>query len=36
MLLVAGWTAISLVVHAVQILQAAMTPRGTMVSWLAG
>jgi phosphatidylglycerophosphate synthase len=36
MLLVAGWTAISLVVHAVQILQAAMRPRGTMVSWLAG
>jgi phosphatidylglycerophosphate synthase len=36
MLLVAGWTAISLLVHAVQILQAAMTPRGTMVSWLAG
>jgi phosphatidylglycerophosphate synthase len=36
MLLVAGWTAISLVVHAVQILQAAMTRRGTMVSWLAG
>ena len=36
MLLVAGWTAISLAVHAVQILQAAMTPRGTMVSWLAG
>jgi len=36
MLLVAGWTAISLVVHAIQILQAAMTPRGTMVSWLAG
>jgi len=35
MLLVAGWTAISLGVHAVQILQAAMTPRGTMVSWLA-
>jgi phosphatidylglycerophosphate synthase len=35
-LLVAGWTAISLVVHALQILQAAMTPRGTMVSWLAG
>ncbi|MGH6908746.1 MAG: CDP-alcohol phosphatidyltransferase family protein, partial [Phenylobacterium sp.] len=36
MLLVAGWTAISLVVHAVQILQAAMTPRGAMVSWLSG
>ncbi len=36
MLLVAGWTAISLGVHAVQILQAAITPRGTMVSWLAG
>jgi phosphatidylglycerophosphate synthase len=36
MLLVAAWTAISLVVHVVQILQAAMTPRGTMVSWLAG
>ena len=36
MLLVAGWTAISLIVHAVQILQAAMKPRGTMVSWLAG
>ena len=35
MLLVAGWTAISLAVHAVQILQAAITPRGTMVSWLA-
>ena len=35
MLLVAGWTAISLGVHAVQILQAAITPRGTMVSWLA-
>ena len=35
MLLVAGWTAISLGVHAVQILQAAVTPRGTMVSWLA-
>lgn len=36
MLLVAGWTAISLIVHAVQILQAATTPRGSMVSWLAG
>ena len=36
MLLVAGWTAISLIVHAVQILQAAMTPRGAMVSWLSG
>lgn len=36
MLLVAGWTAISLLVHAAQILQAAMKPRGTMVSWLAG
>lgn len=36
MLLVAGWTAISLGVHAVQTLQAAITPRGTMVSWLAG
>ena len=36
MLLVAAWTAISLVVHLVQILQAAMKPRGTMVSWLAG
>jgi phosphatidylglycerophosphate synthase len=33
--LVAGWTAISLCVHAVQILQAALKPRGTMVSWLA-
>lgn len=36
MLLVAGWTAISLVVHALQILQAATKPRGKMVSWLAG
>jgi phosphatidylglycerophosphate synthase len=34
MLLVAVWTAISFVVHLVQVLQAALAPRGAVVSWL--
>ena len=33
-LLVAAWTAISLVVHAAQVVQAMATPRGRVVSWL--
>jgi phosphatidylglycerophosphate synthase len=32
--LVAVWTAISLVVHLVQVLQAVATPKGAVVSWL--
>lgn len=32
--LVAAWTAICLVVHAVQILQALATPKGGVTSWL--
>jgi hypothetical protein len=34
LILVAGWTAISLVVHAVQLVQAFATPRASVVSWL--
>jgi phosphatidylglycerophosphate synthase len=34
MIAVAAWTALSLLVHAVQVLQAALTPRGAVVSWL--
>ncbi|MET0272966.1 MAG: CDP-alcohol phosphatidyltransferase family protein [Phenylobacterium sp.] len=34
MIAVAVWTALSFVVHLVQVLQAAMTPRGSVVSWL--
>jgi phosphatidylglycerophosphate synthase len=33
-ILVAAWTASSLLVHAVQVLQAAATPRASLVSWL--
>jgi len=33
--LVAVWTAISLAVHGVQVLQAMATPRGEVTSWLA-
>lgn len=33
-LAVAIWTAICLIVHAVQILQGLMTPKGAVVSWL--
>ncbi len=32
---VAVWTALSLVVHFAQLAQAAMAPRGALVSWLA-
>ncbi len=32
--LVAAWTAICLVVHAVQILQALVAPKGSVTSWL--
>ena len=34
MLLVAVWTALSLLVHLAQCLQAAAAPRGSVVSWL--
>ena len=34
MIAVAAWTAASLLVHAIQVLQAAAAPRGTVVSWL--
>jgi phosphatidylglycerophosphate synthase len=34
MLLVAVWTAISFVVHLAQCVQAALAPRGSIVSWL--
>jgi len=33
-LLVAAWTALSLLVHAAQVAQAFVAPRGTVVSWL--
>jgi phosphatidylglycerophosphate synthase len=33
-ILVAAWTAICLVVHAVQILQALIAPKGSVTSWL--
>jgi phosphatidylglycerophosphate synthase len=32
--LVAVWTAISLIVHLVQVLQAVATPKGAVISWL--
>ena len=31
---IAAWTAICLVVHAVQVLQALARPKGSIVSWL--
>jgi phosphatidylglycerophosphate synthase len=34
LILVAAWTAISLVVHAVQLVQAFAAPRASVVSWL--
>jgi phosphatidylglycerophosphate synthase len=34
-ILVAAWTAICLVVHAAQILQALVAPKGSVTSWLA-
>ncbi len=35
LLLVAIWTALSLLVHLIQVLQGMMTPRGQVTSWLA-
>lgn len=35
LLLVAAWTALSLLVHVVQVLQGLATPRGQVTSWLA-
>lgn len=35
LLLVAIWTALSLLVHVIQVLQGLMTPRGQVTSWLA-
>ena len=34
LLLVAIWTALSLLVHLVQVLQGLITPRGQVTSWL--